>query len=208
MNKKLLIGIIAGIAALAVLIVGIFVVVKSIDGSRPEDGSSMSDSANKNDSSDSSSTTDKNNNPENNLNEEAISSGTNSTVESNDSSLESELIKVPVKITENPGIFMGVIDIKYDADALTCVGYENKGGIMELFIEPQYEKGKITAIMENSEMKDVNKTGTLITLIFKAKKTAAAGSYPIEFGENLQFSNYNEQLVNPKLEIPDVKIEK
>lgn len=202
MNKKLLIGIIAGVLALAVLIAGIVLVTKKIDGSRPDDGSSISADANK-DSSDK--TDSSNNNTNNPLNEESFSSGTNSAVE-NDNTLASDVIKVPVNITKNPGVMAGMVVIEYDASVMTCVGYDNTDDIMQLLIEPQYSAGKVTAILEAPAIEDTNETGTLITLLFKAKKDAKAGSYEIKISDSTEFSNYNEQLVEPTLVAEKVTI--
>lgn len=203
MNKKLLIGIIAGVVALALLIVGIVLVTEKIDGSRPNDDSSISTDADKDNSSDK--TNSSGNNTNNPLKEDSFTSGTNSAA-ANDNTLASDIIKVPVNIIKNPGVMAGKVVIEYDASVMTCVGYDNNDDVMQLLIEPQYSAGKVTAILEAPQIEDTNKTGTLITLLFKAKKDAKAGSYELKISDSTEFSNYNEQLVEPTIVAEKVTI--
>ena len=193
MNKKLIIGIVAGVVALALIVTGIIVVVKGIDIFNP--GNKDTSSPDSSISSDVSDKTDSSSNP---LNEDKLTSGVNSATEKDDT-LTSDIIKVPVKITKNPGVMAGMISFEYDASAISCVGYENDGEIMQLLIEPQYAAGKVTVIMEAPGIEDTKETGTILTLLFKAKKDAKAGDYEIKIGDDTEFSNYNEQLVEPTI---------
>lgn len=202
MNKKLLIGILAGIIALAVIIVGIVLVVGTIDGSRPSDSdtSATSSVVDKDNSS-----SDATGSSENATKEENLTSGINSAAE-NDDTLAADVIEVPVNMTKNPGVLAGMLTFEYDAESLTCVGYKNESEIMQVLIDPQYASGKVSIIMDAPEMEDTTDTGTLITLLFKAKKDAKAGDYEIKLGADTQFSNYDEQLVEPTLDIEKVTV--
>lgn len=198
MNKKLIIGIIAGVVALAVIVVGIILVFGKINGSRPEDAdtSSISSAVDKDEQGDSSVDATSSGGV---LGNTAIESGVNSAV-ADDNTLASDVIKVPVEIKKNPGMTMAQIYFEYDQSVLTCVGFEN-GDILETYIDPAYGDGNVVFIMECAETEDTAETGELLTLLFKAKKNAKAGAYEVKVGEKSQFINIDETFVKPEISI-------
>lgn len=198
MNKKLIIGIIAGVVALAVIVVGIILVFGTINGSRPEDAdtSSISSAVDKDEQGDSSDDATSSGGV---LGNTAIESGVNSAV-ADDTTLASDVIKVPVEIKKNPGMTMAQIYFEYDQSVLTCVGFEN-GDILETYIDPAYGDGNVVFIMECAETEDTAETGELLTLLFKAKKNAKAGAYEVKVGEKSQFINIDETFVKPEISI-------
>ena len=77
-------------------------------------------------------------------------------------------VKVPVSVEKNPGMFIAILDVEYDADLLTYVGFENNA---ELFgdanvIANNYEAGKIRLYFENDVDADVVANGVLGNILF------------------------------------------
>lgn len=160
MNKKLLVGIIAGVAVLLATVIAIIAVSGNFSFTKPND----SNSNDKPDSSDvTSSKVDDNGNTE-------------FTVETEDAKKDST-ISIPVLINNNPGFYAGEFYFTYDSNMLEYVDYE-EGVIVDQF-EAEPAKGAIKLLAYNSQYEDVKKDGVLMTLNFKVKKASADGQYKI-----------------------------
>lgn len=193
MNKKLLIAIISAVVALAIIAVGAVLIVKSFkakDNGDSSDGSSA-----------------------------LVSSGESSNVTSSDQqetetikkggvnlpqvkAKSGEIVEVPIKITENPGIFAGQFQFIFDSNALEYVDYE-KGDILDEY-EVVPSDGEINCIITGNQMKDnqyvdSTKNGTVITFKFKVKSDAKKGDYTIKLGEKTMLCNIDEKVVSPKI---------
>lgn len=87
-----------------------------------------------------------------------------------------ENVTVPVTISNNPGILSAKLEFSFDSTALELTGMAN-GEIFtgtEVMFEPN--PAKATAVLDNSTADDaVSGNGTLLTLTFKIKESAAAG---------------------------------
>ena len=174
MNKKLIIGIVAGVVALAIIITAAVLIIKKIDINAPDDGSSSIDGTSSGDD-------------------------TASVIEGGSVSLgtakaeKGDTIEVPIKLEDNPGVFACQIAFDYDEKALEFVDYEDG----DIFDNWMISGSKLVG--DTSSLKDVTKDGTLLVLQFKVRDGAAKGDYTIKLTEESVFANYNEQFVCPKI---------
>lgn len=113
-------------------------------------------------------------------------------------------VKIPVKISGNPGIMALLIDFTYDAEMLEYVGYE-KGKIFSDY-EINQKDGNLRLIcIENG---DVKGNGELLTLEFKVvAKKAGKTEVGVVLEEN-SICNYDEELIKATGENGTVKIKK
>jgi hypothetical protein len=113
-----------------------------------------------------------------------------------------DTVKVPVKISGNPGIMALLIDFEYDATVLEYKGFE-KGKIFSDY-EISDNDGKLRLIVIENE--DVKGNGRLIDLQFKViGKDAKKTDVKVIIEEN-SICNYNEELIPAKGENGTVKI--
>ena len=91
-------------------------------------------------------------------------------------------IRIPITISNNPGVCSLGFDVKYDSSAMTLLSVEN-GNIFELsdMTEGDFEKNPYTISYER--LSNVSNDGILIYLNFKIKDTAANGKYNIELSQ-------------------------
>lgn len=189
MNKKLIIAIIAGVVALALIVTAAVVVIKKININTPDDDSSTPTSSVDSDkadgtvdgtTSDSTPVVDKGN----------VTIG-------NFEGKTGDVIDVPIKLSENPGILAGMFIFEYDSKALEYVDYE-KGDILDEY-EINATAGKVACVISSSALEDSKKNGTIITLQFKVKDGAAKGDYIIKYSDESQISNLNEEWIKPQI---------
>lgn len=87
-----------------------------------------------------------------------------------------EIVTVPVTISNNPGILSAKLKFSFDSTALELTDMSNGEiftGTKAMF---QPNLAKATAVLDNSTADDaVSGNGTLLTLTFKIKESAAAG---------------------------------
>lgn len=189
MNKKLIIAIIAGVVALALIVTAAVVVIKKININTPDDDSSTPTSSVDSDkadgtvdgtTSDSTPVVDKGN----------VTIG-------NFEGKTGDVIDVPIKLSENPGILAGMFIFEYDSKALEYVDYE-QGDILDEY-EVNATAGKVACVISSSALEDSKKNGTIITLQFKVKDGAAKGDYIIKYSDESQISNLNEEWIKPQI---------
>lgn len=117
---------------------------------------------------------------------------------------EGDIVKIPIEVTENPGMVVAKTVVNYDDAVLEYV--ECEGGI---FTDNTVsaKDGKATCILMadfTAELKDKTETGTVATLVFKVKKGAAKGESLISIDEkNSEYANIREKFVTPKVSVPD-----
>ncbi len=113
-------------------------------------------------------------------------------------------IDVQISIADNPGILAMAFCIGYDNTVLEYTGY-TKGYLTNYNVMDHNDKGIVSFV--SVEEKDISLNGTIITLKFKIKDTAALGEYPItilnnnpdKYGAELHnsFADSNEQFIVP-----------
>ena len=200
MNKKVIIGIIAAILALALVIGGIFAVTSDLTFKNPDsDNSSSADNSSDSDNSSNSNESDESSTPQ-----KPIGQG-NKDTEINTNKNKDEILSLPIKLTNNEGSYAGNFIFTYDDKALTYVGYD-KGEIFDEYMVTAKD-GKISTLLNSSALEDTKKNGTLLVLKFKANKNAAAGSYKIELDrKESMLGSITEQLVTADISTGSITI--
>ncbi len=193
MNKKLIIGIIAGVVALAVIITAAVLVIKSFPDKNDGGESSNPTTSDISTSSDNGSSSD------------TTAPQVGGTVDAGSLGIKDisakvgDTVKIPVKISDNPGIFAGQFYFEYDATALEYIDYEQS----KLFSDYEVEgKDGVVACIISREVSDndTKENGDIITLVFDVKKDAKAGDYTIKIGDKTLICNLDEQIITPKIE--------
>ncbi len=192
MNKKLIIGIIAAVVALALVVIGIISITGGLGSKDPS-------TSNPSSSTPSGSQLPSVNNPENNIIE-----GEKTEISADKKDTET-IITVPIKLSNNTGVGGAQLFFTYDTDALVYVDY-GKGDIFdEHMIEES--KGGIACISSTSQNKDIVKDGTLLTLSFKVKENAKPGEYEIKIDKSkTKFASFEEKYVKPTLSTGKITI--
>lgn len=157
MNKKLLAGIIAGIALILVIVIAIVAVSGNFKTPNPNGGGSSSTDSSV---SDNDNVASKNETPNGDV---------EFTVETQNAK-ENSTISVPVLIKNSPGFYAGTFVFEYDTNLLTYLNYEEGDILDEYAVENK--NGKVSALINASKNADIKKDGTIITLTFKTKKKA------------------------------------
>lgn len=192
MNKKIIIAIIAGIVALAVIITAAVLMIGKVDLNAPKDDTTSDasgvdgdkgDSTNKDDSSSDKGGSDSDKGHVNAEKEDAK---------------KGDIVDVPIKVTKNPGMMAGKFVFEYDSKALEYVDYE-EGDLLNEY-EVNNTDGKVTCIISNSELKDSSGKGTVIVLQFKVKDGAKKGDYEIKYSSESQIGNLDEKYVDIEVE--------
>lgn len=112
-----------------------------------------------------------------------------------------DTVQVPVSYTGNPGTMGVQLEIEYDGEALTYLGYDRGDIISDC--EVSETNGKLTLIGINDN--DTDKNGTLIYLNFKVGDSAS-GKTEIKLGSSI-LSNYNEETINAEFKNGGVTVE-
>lgn len=123
-----------------------------------------------------------------------------------------DVIKVPIEITENPGICSARIKIEYDKNIFTMLSQEN-GDVFPLnsFVAGNTDSDECYAVWVG--LSDINKTGTLLYIELKVNDTASDGEYTIKasYAEddvfNLDEKNVSIKIENPVIVIENIKID-
>lgn len=187
MNKKLICAIIAGVVALALIITAAVVVIKRIninspDGDSPTTSSSVSDK-------------DGDGTASGNGSDTVVEKGNVTVGEYKGSA--GDIIDVPIKLSENPGILAGMFIFEYDNSALEYVDYK-EGNILDEY-DVKADNGKISCIISASGIDDKTSDGTVIILQFKVKEGTAAGEYTVKYSKDSQISNFDEEWIKPNI---------
>ena len=200
MNKKLVLGIAIGVAALLAIVIAILSITGTFE---------KTDKNNNTDTSSSSSISSgesSNNNSSDTASSEGTKPDTTVNVEAKDAKKNS-IISVPVKIDNNPGFFAGTFVFEYDTEHLTYVDYED-GNILDEH-EVAVDGNKISALINSTKNKDIKKDGTVITLNFKVKKVSENNEYKITIdGDGTMLGSFEtekEVIADISLGTPTVK---
>jgi len=213
MKKKTIIIIVASVVALAVIIAGVIVLLSSgfnpakPDSTNSEPTSSLSDTSSDKQEADESAADNKDNSQSKNSsnktgNEDKTDTGSNKKDDnapneaafyiSNTSAKVGETVKVPVKVTKNPGFMAFIINFEYDTKALKYKKYSAGDVLTNYEIE---DKDGVIKFM-SVENGDVKKDGTLVYLEFEVLKGASGKSEIKVNVPEKSVANYNEQFVN------------
>lgn len=117
---------------------------------------------------------------------------------------QGDIVKIPIKVTKNPGMVIAKTVVNYDDAVLEYV--ECEGGI---FTDNTVstKDGKATCVLManfTADLKDNTETGTIATLVFKVKKGATKGESLISIDEeNSEYANLREKFVTPKVSITE-----
>lgn len=91
-------------------------------------------------------------------------------------------IKVPVTISNNPGICSLGFDVKYDSDAFTLASVDN-GAVFDASSITAGDLTKDPYTVSASALADVKTNGDLVYLNFKKNSSAKNGTYSIELSK-------------------------
>lgn len=190
MNKKLIAAIIAGIVAVALIVVGIVFVAGDISfGGKGEDKKPAS------------SQSDKEKDPSNQKDE----NGDNNTVVDKVETNKGKTVEVPVYVSENDGFVGAQIYFEFDTKALSYVGYSNGDLLDECDVN--LIDNKIRCILINDDIKNnVKDAGVLVKLKFKINDDAAAGEYKIKLGKETMFADSTEKVITPEVSIAKIDV--
>ena len=117
---------------------------------------------------------------------------------------EDDIVKIPIEVSENPGMIVAKIIVNYDASVLEYVECED-GFFTDNTVAAK--DGTATCLLMadlNESLKDVTEKGTVATLVFKVKKGAAKGESLISVDEEAsQYANISEKFVTAKVSVPE-----
>lgn len=173
MNKKIIIGIIAGVLAAAIVVTGIVLLVKHNKNSvePTSDNSSAS------------------------VSEDVIRKGVLKV--SSAAAKAGESITVEVSFNENPGIWAIQLMLSYDTDALEYTGY-SEGDLFSEYEVNAFED-QVKAVVIPNDLKNTYKNGTVIKYDFKVKDGVAPGEYGIKINDGTSVCNADEVTVEPSV---------
>lgn len=101
-------------------------------------------------------------------------------------------IRVPVSISNNPGIAASALKINYNGEKLTYIGYDEG----EVFENYYFKEEKNAILFTNVENSDSKKNGVMFYLKFKVKDDAVLGDTEIKVdATNESFVNFDEEFV-------------
>ena len=110
------------------------------------------------------------------------------------SAKKGQVIKVPVKIEKNPGIMACMLQFEFDTNSLEYLGYEQEGFFSQY--QDHAEGNSVNIIMLSDG--DVTKDGTILSLKFTVKDTAAASSAIKVSAKDAGVGNLAEEWLEPK----------
>lgn len=206
MNKKLVLGIVVGVAVLLAIVIAIFSITGTF-GKIDKDNNSDTPS----------SSTVSGGEVINNNSSGGSSSGANNSSEDKKTDTEvivkakkakkNSIISIPVEIDNNPGFCAGTFAFKYDTDLLAYVDYK-KGEILDSY-DVADKDGNLTFLIFSSKTEDVKKNGTVITLNFRVKKESSDGNYIITIdNEGTMLGNSIPKEVKADITLGKAKVKK
>lgn len=187
-TKKIILATVGGILVLALLITGIVLAVKNLGGKTPGTEGGSSSLPGSSDASDASGS----------AGQDTSSADTVSGGQVKLPSVKAsagKTVSVPITLSQNPGVNAAQLFFEYDASVLTYDGCEN-GDIFDECLDND-TGGTVAVIIQSSGIEDVTASGTLLTLNFTVKDSAAKGTYTIRVSDNSMFCNADEQIVVP-----------
>lgn len=112
-------------------------------------------------------------------------------------------VKVPVKISGNPGFMAIQLEIEYDTSVLKYKNYSKGDVLNDIDVAANGNKVKFLGIENN----DINDNGVLVYLEFDILEKAS-GSSEIKFveGEGTMLANFNEEIIKTSYNNGSVKV--
>lgn len=98
-------------------------------------------------------------------------------------------IRVPVKISGNPGFMAAMLEFKYDTSSLKYVTYYKGDFLTDYTFEDDDGTLKFLGVEDN----DVSNDGVLFELEFELTEDAEASEITIEVGSGTALCNFNEE---------------
>lgn len=196
MNKKLVLGIIAGVVALIIIAVSAVAILKHFDVNilKKDEQSTSSVSYLGDNGKDNGSTQN---------GADVVKKGSvkiPAIKTTND-----ETIKVPVKIDKNPGIWGCQLNFDYDTSIFEYVDYKN-GNLFEE-CDVNADNGLIRSLATKTDLENTKKNGTIITFEFKIKEDAPKGTYELKLRDDSQMVNIEEQIISPRIDVGKIIVE-
>lgn len=100
-------------------------------------------------------------------------------------------VKVPVKISGNPGAMGFFLQFEYDGESLEYISFEKGGLLTDCEVSGENGSLKLISVEEN----DVKKDGTLVYLTFKVRDGASGDCEIKLICEENSVCNYNEESI-------------
>lgn len=117
---------------------------------------------------------------------------------------QGDIVKIPIEVTENPGMIIAKTVVNYDASVFEYVECEDGFFTDNAVVASD---GTATCLLMAdivASSKDVTEKGTVATLVFKVKSGATAGEYLFSIDEeNSEYCNLREKFVTPKVSITE-----
>lgn len=115
---------------------------------------------------------------------------------------EGDIVRIPIEVTKNPGMIIAKTVVNYDASILDYVECED-GFFTDNTVNAK--DGTATCLLMTditADSKDITKTGTAATLVFKVKKGAKAGDCLFSVDEKAsEYANLSEKFVTPEVSV-------
>lgn len=110
-----------------------------------------------------------------------------------------DIVKIPVKISNNPGFMASLMNFKYDTSTLKYIGYE-KGDFLK-----DYEFVDKNGVLKflGCEDSDINKNGLLFNLKFEILKDSAKAEIKLEIEDMI---NYDEKSIKTAVENGNITV--
>ena len=214
MNKKLIAIIISAVVAVLLIVAGIFVAMNKIHLKNPSskntnnsssvNQSTVSGQTSETDKTDDNSSVSKDNGSTTNKTEKTDDNtqGDVEVIEKGDVKIEDkevtsgDTIDIPINITNNPGIAIGMFNVLYDSKVFDYVDVEKSKAFDQ--VDVNAKPGNVKCLVETSKMKDVKGDVSLLTFKLKVKSGAKKGDYNIKIVDS-SFVNYGEKIISPKI---------
>lgn len=114
---------------------------------------------------------------------------------------EGDIVKIPIKVSENPGMMIAKTVINYDDTVLEYIECENGFFTDNTVI---IDSGTASCLLMTADANNTTKTGTAATLVFKVKKGVKPGDYFFSIDQkNSEYANIREKFVTPKVSVTD-----
>ncbi len=112
----------------------------------------------------------------------------------NQTALKGDVVKLPLYVNKNHGIWGGQLIIKYDASNFEFVSCANGNVFDECEINDN--SGMVNIIVNQTELNNAIQNGLVLTLNFKIKETALKGDYNITFDTQTNFCDKDAETMD------------
>ena len=202
MNKKVIIGLIVGVIALALVVVAILGVAKgwkfnnvNTDSDVSVIESTISTTAETESEETTSATSSSTGSTASGTTSQLPQNGTKADCDNSSPVVAGKIVSVPIKVTKNPGSVVALLEFSYDTDNLSLIDFEN-GEIFDGVTASTVDNTAKFILMNDSIEENDTGTGTVLNLIFRVKDDAKAGTYEIKYNtSSAQWANIDEEFV-------------